>query len=220
VPARTASSTLFSIPTPATYVATYPVSQISSACSCLSVSVQNIPVNVNCEGVPTQYVSTDTLTEFTVFTATGGKKTTTLKVTNTFTVITSTQTVTLPFPTTCPAMANAEYIGADGSPWFRSCSDSWFGSGSFSSGIATSLDNCIDQCVANNQKVKYAQCIGVQFDPVNGNTCNLLNFVTFPSGNGDLEIAGLKFYEEPFPTVPPGFCESAVSSFLATASPP
>jgi hypothetical protein len=29
----------------------------------------------------------------------------------------------------------------------------------------------------------------------------------------------LKIYEEPFPTLPPGFCESAVSSFLATASP-
>ncbi|KAF4625028.1 hypothetical protein G7Y89_g13140 [Cudoniella acicularis] len=150
VPTREASSTQFSIPTPASYVATYPVSRISSACSCLSVSVQNIPVNVNCDNAPTQYVSTDTITEATVFTAIGGKSTTTLKVTNTITILTSTQTVTLPFPTVCPAMAEAQYIGVDGSPWFRSCSDSWGGSSTLSSGTATSLDNCIDQCVANN----------------------------------------------------------------------
>ena len=220
VPARAASSTLFSIPTPASYVATYPVSRISSACSCLSVSVQNIPVNVNCDNVPTQYVSTDTITEFTVFTATGGKKTTTLKVTNIDTVITSTQTVKLPFPTTCPDMEQAEYVGADGSPWSRSCSDSWGGSSTLSSGTATSLDNCIDQCIANNQRVKYVQCVAVEFDPTTSNTCDLLSFVTFPNGNGVKEIAGLNFYEAPFPTLPPGFCESAVSSFLATASPP
>jgi hypothetical protein len=129
VPVRAASSTLFSIPTPASYVATYPVSRISSACSCLSVSVENIPVNVNCGNVPTQYVSTDTITDATVFTATGGKSTTTLKVTNTFSVITSTQTVVLFFPTVCPAMAEVQYIGVDGSPWFRSCSHSWGGAG-------------------------------------------------------------------------------------------
>ncbi|KAE9363823.1 hypothetical protein N431DRAFT_432002 [Stipitochalara longipes BDJ] len=217
LPARTASSTLFSIPTPASYVATYPVSRISSACSCLSVAIQDIPVNVNCDA-PTQYVSTETITDATVFTATGGKKTTTLKITNTHTIITSTQTIVLPFPTTCPGMANAEYVGADGSPWFRSCADSWGGSSTISTGTATNLDSCIDQCVANNQKVKYAQCIGVEFDPTNGNTCALLSFATYPNGNGIYEIAGLKFWEEPFPTLPPGFCESAVSSFLATAS--
>lgn len=161
VPARTASSTQFSLPTPVSYVATYPVSQISSACSCLSVPVQNIPVNVNCDNVPTLYVSTDTITEFTVFTAAGGESTTTLKVTNTITIVTSIQTVILPFPTVCPALALAQYIGVDGSPWFRSCTDSWGGQGLLSSGIATSLDNCIDQCITNNQRAKYTQCVAV-----------------------------------------------------------
>lgn len=214
-PARTASSTLFSVPMPASDVATYPVSKISSACSCLSVSIQNINVNVNCDA-PTQYVSTQTITDATVFTAVGGKKTTTLKVTNVDTIITSTQTVVLPFPTTCPGMANAGYIGADGSPWFRSCEDSWGGSSTFTCGTAANLDSSKDQCVSNNHKVGYTQCIGVQFDPNGGNTCYLMSFVEFPNGNGVYEIAGLKFWEEPFPALPPGFCESAVSSFVGT----
>jgi hypothetical protein len=117
------------------------------------VSVQNIPVNVNCgpDNIPIQYVSTDTITEATVFTAIGGKKTMTIKFTNTFTEITSTKTVKLPFPTTCPDIAQAEYVGADGSPWFRSCADSWGGESIISSGTAADLDKFIDQCVVNNQ---------------------------------------------------------------------
>jgi hypothetical protein len=218
VPARVASSTLFSIPTPATYVATYPVSRISSACSCLSVSVQNIPVNVNCEGLPSQYVHIDTFTEYSVSIATGGKSTTTLRFTTTSSVYTSTSTVSLPFPTVCPHLAFAQYIGADGSPWNRYCANSWGGSSIISSGKATSLDNCIDQCVSVNQNVKYTECIGVQF-LASAHTCDLLSFTFFPNGNGIYEIAGLDFYEAPFPTLPPGFCQSAVSNFLATAAP-
>jgi hypothetical protein len=99
------------------------------------------------------------------------------------------------------------------------CSDSWGGSTTIKYGTATDLNTCIDQCVTNKQTAKYTQCIGVTFGSTVGNTCALLNFATFPNGMGVQEIAGLKFSEEPFP-LPPGLCESAVSSLLATASLP
>lgn len=223
-PARTVHSTLFSVPTPASYVATYPPSRVSSACSCLipTTAVQNIPVNVNCDNVPPEYVSTDTLTQATVFTATGGKSTTVIKFYDTVTLTTSTKTVTLPFPTICPLQANAQYIGVDGSPWTRSCADSWFGSSTLSSAKATDLDACIDLCVAHNRGAKWVECIAVTFEPPGTagtkGTCDLLSFVTTASGSGNFELAGLDFYQEPFPQIPPGFCENAVSSFLATAT--
>jgi hypothetical protein len=218
VPARAASSTLFSIPTPASYVATFPPPQISSACSCLNVPVQNIPVNVNCDGVPTQFVFTDTLTINNAFTVVGGIDTTTISFTFTETVFTSTQTIALPFPTTCPDMALAEYVGTDGSPWFRSCNDSWGAATTFRTAKVKSLDECIDKCVDNNKSAKFAQCIAVELDPTS-QICSLLDFVTFPNQAGNDQIAGLKFSQEPFPTLPPGFCENAVSSFVATATP-
>ncbi|KAH8654033.1 hypothetical protein BGZ60DRAFT_547426 [Tricladium varicosporioides] len=224
VPSHTALSTVFSLPTPEPFVATFPVSRISSACSCFipPAAVRNIPVNVNCDSVPTQYVSTDTITQDTVFTAVGGKSTTIIEFSNTITLITSTQTVTLPFPTTCPLQANAQYVGSDGSPWFRSCGNSWGGSKTLKSIAARNLDECIDLCVEHNKDVKFVDCIGVSFAPGTSGakgSCDLLSFVTFPNGFGDVEIAGLEFYQQPFPTLPAGFCESAVGSFLATATP-
>lgn len=86
------------------------------------------------------------------------------------------------------------------------------------------MDACIDLCVAHNKDVKWVECVAVSFTPPGTagakETCDFLSFVTFPNGVGDIEIAGLEFYQAPFPTLPAGFCESAVGSFLATATPP